>query len=152
MVSRGQFFYTSDSWWSFTLVSSGPYDSSLVSSQSQQYCSQDGLDSSSNFQFFKSAFQTVLDRSKCTNYKLVSKVLIEIFTFFYFYSFLRYKCQIFLMKDSFLLVNEYQMKQSVQELVVCILKYPKNFIDLIFLEIFCENTISFRCLMAYQPL
>ena len=52
-------------WQSF---SSGQQDSSKYSSRSQQCCSLDGLDSTSDFQFLQSLLQTLKDYSECTDY------------------------------------------------------------------------------------
>ena len=50
-------------------VSPGLQDSSRYSGLSQQYCSLNGLSSSSDFQLFQSPYQTFEDRSNRTNYK-----------------------------------------------------------------------------------
>ena len=65
-----QVFHTSVSWWSFTRiwVSSGLQDSSQYSGQSQQCCSLNCLDSSSDFQLFQFPFQSFGDSSKHTKY------------------------------------------------------------------------------------
>ena len=66
-------FQTSISWGYFigvwvTAFSPGLQDSSQYSDRSQQYCSLDGLDSSSDFWIPQSFFQVFVNRSKCTNY------------------------------------------------------------------------------------
>ena len=49
-------------------VSAGLQDTFLSSGRSQQYCSLNGLDSSSDFQFYQSFSKPFRDRSKCTKY------------------------------------------------------------------------------------
>ena len=49
-------------------VSSSYQDSSQYSGQAKQWRSQDGVDLSSDFQFFQFFFQVFYDRPKFTNY------------------------------------------------------------------------------------
>ena len=49
-------------------MTSGNQDSSQYSSRSQQCCSMNGLDSSTDFQRSQSPFKTFRNRSKCTTY------------------------------------------------------------------------------------
>ena len=64
-----QVFHISLSWWSFTgFWATASFQGPFRYSSRSQECSLNGLDSSSDYNFFQSSFKSFGDRSKCTNY------------------------------------------------------------------------------------